>query len=70
MNEVNGQVAALEAAVLALISSHPNADGIRDTLRQIRRATSDGVDFSTQPEYAEGWNRTMDMLTTDIPPVG
>lgn len=67
MLEVNGQVAALEAAVLALISASPNPDEIRELLREVQRKAAWQTPIAREPEYANGWNRTMDMLTTDIP---
>jgi hypothetical protein len=54
---------------MTVIAAHPNADGIRETLRRLQNSAADAIDFSKQPAYAEGWNRTMDMLTSGAPPV-
>lgn len=62
MNEVNGQVAALEAAVLAILAASPDRAVLLDLLHKVRSETEREIDFSEAAAYADGWRRTMDLL--------
>jgi len=70
MEQLSGEVAALGAAIAVLIAAHPKSSELRAALRHIRHEAAGGLDFSSQPGYLDGWNRTMDMLLAEPHPSG